>query len=242
MKKIIIIVSIVLSIVLFGGIFASLLLKPNTESVDDVDWYSLSYTALGDSITYGYTPNTDGVQMDKPYCSAVADILQLKSSSNLGISGSTLTDNWYGMAKRIDTIPIKSDIISVFGGTNDWSHNWPLGTINDADDSTIYGSLNVICSYLTTNFKDSFVFLITPYPRRGAGVNSSGYSLYDVRDAFINIGKKYNFPVLNFTDYGHFQTEMNDVNISDGLHPTQEFVLKYTAPQIAEFIKDNYKK
>lgn len=242
MKKFLIIISIVLSLVLFGSILINLLPKSKNNSDNNINWQSLSYTALGDSITYGYTPKTDNVQMDKPYCNVVADILDLKSSNNLGVSGSTLTNHWFGMAQRLNTIPKNSDIISVFGGTNDWSHSWTLGTIDDNEDTTIYGALNVICSYLTSNFENSFIFLITPYPRRSAGVNTAGYSLFDVRDAILNIGIKYNLPVLNFTDYGHFQTEMNDTNISDGLHPTQDFILNYTAPQIAQFIIDNYKK
>ena len=36
------------------------------------------------------------------------------------------------------------------------------------------------------------------------------------------------------------ELEMYNAN-SDGIHPSQEFVREYTAPQIAEFIKENYK-
>ena len=241
-KKVLLTLTSFLFIILLCDVSIDFLLKPKNNINNSVDWHSLNYTAVGDSITYGYTPKTDNVQMEKPYCSAVADILGLSFFTNLGISGSTLTNKWHGMARRLDTIPENSSIISVFGGTNDWGRSRNLGIISDSDDSSIYGSLNIICSYLTLNFKDSFIFLITPYPRHKAGVNSAGYTLYDVRDAVINVGQKFNIPVLNFTDFGLFEIEMDNKNISDGIHPTQEFILNYTAPQIAQFIRENYKK
>ena len=40
-------------------------------------------------------------------------------------------------------------------------------------------------------------------------------------------------------ELGNYEVEMSLSN-SDGLHPSQEFFEEYTAPQIVDFIKNNY--
>ena len=211
-----------------------------STSVSTASYTGVKFVALGDSITYGYTPKTDNVQMDEPWPTIVGKTMGFSKVVNMGISGSTLAHHWYAMSERLNDIPVDADIIAIWGGTNDFSHDIPLGTISDNDNTTVYGALNVICAYLNQNFSDSFVFLMTPYPRRGGtGQNNEGYNLLQVRDAVSAVGVKYGIPVLNMYDLGHFQREFNS-DVSDGLHPTQDFVRKYTAPQISDFIKRNY--
>lgn len=87
---------------------------------------------------------------------------------------------------------------------------------------------------------------MTPYREYWRGVhclsqNSQGYNLEDVANAVKQVANKYSIPVLDLFNEGQFESEMN-ANGSDGLHPSREFITNYTAPQIARFIKDNYKK
>ena len=208
----------------------------------------LTYTAFGDSITFGADYFNNYSQMETPYPQEVGNILKLSSTNNKGVSGATLTSNNLGLPCMTDIITSfteKSDIISVLGGVNDYNRDLPLGTINDRDTSTIYGSLHVGMNYLTTNYKESFIFYMTPYKENYSGrqystINSQGYSLEDVATAIKNVAKVYNIPVLDLFNEGEFESVMNNPNC-DGIHPNQDFILDYTAPQIATFIKYNYK-
>lgn len=199
------------------------------------------FVALGDSITYGYLPQSDGDQMINPWPSLVAEDLGFAYYDNLGISGSTLAHGYRSMSERLDSIPRDCTVLSVWGGTNDYTHDVPLGTIDDADNTSVYGALNVICSYVQENLPSCFVFLITPYQRRNdSHINTEGYSLIAIRDAVLEIGEKYSIPVLDMYTLGRFDKEFSKP-YSDGLHPSQSFVKSHTAPQIADFIKRNYK-
>ena len=85
------------------------------------------------------------------------------------------------------------------------------------------------------------MFFMTPYKLVGwSNNNSSGYNLNNVAQAVKEVANKYNIPVLDMFNLGQFELEMYNED-SDGVHPSQEFFKNYTAPQIAQFIKDNYK-
>ena len=45
--------------------------------------------------------------------------------------------------------------------------------------------------------------------------------------------------MLDLFEYGGFENVMYDQDC-DGVHPNQTFVLNVMAPQIADFIKNNY--
>ena len=47
--------------------------------------------------------------------------------------------------------------------------------------------------------------------------------------------------VLDMYNYGNFELEMFK-DYSDGTHPSEDFYENYSAPQIVQFIKDNYDK
>ena len=217
------------------------------------DFSELTYVAFGDSITKGTNLFIPSGLLDPSYPEEVKNLLNLKSFTNYGVAGADLcyvNKNFSSISNNVLNLTEHYDIISVNGGINDWNCDNELGTINDKTDTTIYGSLNLIAEYLTTNHSDSFYFFITPYNAKlkqgqyngntGYDKNKLGYSLEDVAIAYRQVGEKYNIPVLDLFKYGNYEVEMYD-NDSDGVHPNQDFILEYTAPQIAEFIKNNYK-
>ena len=225
--------------------------ESSTEDIElpDLEIFSeLTYVAFGDSITYGADYTRNYSQMDYPYPVLVAESLGLLSVKNKGVSGATFCTNNLDrvcMTDRILSYTEQADIISVMLGVNDYMVSLPLGTIYDNTTDTVYGSLNLIAEHLTTTQKDSFVFFMTPYKcRRGSSTykdqNSVGYTLGDLVDAVKTVAEKYGIPVLDLFNEGQYELEMYK-NSSDGLHPSQEFVREYTAPQIAEFIAKNYR-
>lgn len=234
----------------------SLLLIPKSNNDDSnnnpnvaVDFSAKTYIAFGDSITFGADYTRSYAQMDNPYSELVARTLGMKSYKNAGVSGATLCSNTLDLACMSDIVlnnKTSYDVISLLGGVNDYNRDLPLGSCGDTENTTIYGSLDVIAKYLTTNFSDSFIFFMTPYRAYWCGVhclsqNSQGYNLEDVANAVKQVANKYNLPVLDLFNEGQFELEMY-ASGSDGLHPSQEFITNYTAPQIAQFIRDNYKQ
>ena len=247
MKKILTTLLLCMFVFMSVGLTSVLFEKPAASNEKDeikkkVKFSELSYVAFGDSITYG----VDGIvwgRMANPYPSLVADTLKLKSVENKAVSGAvfcTNTLNRTNMTQTILNFKGKADIISLMLGVNDKCVNLPLGDKSSRDNTTIYGSLHLICEYLTTYYSDSFVFVMTPLKYSGyASKNSQGYDLEDVADAIKWVCGKYDIPVLDMFEKGNYEVEMY-LEESDGLHPSQEFHEKYTAPIIVEYIKNNY--
>ena len=217
-----------------------------TESKEVTDFSQLTFTAFGDSITYGADLKISG-RIPTPYPTEVNNILGFKSYSNLGISGATYTANNLGrtcMTDIITSYTSQADIIAVLGGVNDYYAKLPLGNINDNDTSTLYGALHVSMSYLKENYSDSFIFYMTPYKCYFNGIlwsdeNSLGYTLEDIANAIKEVAAIYDIPVLDLFEYGGFENVMYDQDC-DGVHPNQTFVSNVMAPQIADFIRNNY--
>ena len=219
-----------------------------------VDFSQLTYIAFGDSITKGTNLYETSGLLNISYPQQVKNLLNLKSFTNYGVAGADLcyiNKNFSSISNNVLNLTEHYDIISINGGVNDWNCDNPLGTINDMTDTTIYGSLNLIAEYLTTNCSNSFYFFMSPYNAKlkqgqyngytGFHSNKLGYSLQDIAKAYKEVAIKYNIPFLDLFNNGNYEFEMYD-NDSDGVHPNQDFILEYTAPQIAQFIKDNYKK
>ncbi len=68
---------------------------------------------------------------------------------NYGISESRIAV-WEGhdqpMCTRYANMTDDADIITVFGGTNDYGNTVTLGTINSVDTGAFYGALNILCA------------------------------------------------------------------------------------------------
>ena len=201
-----------------------------------------TYVAFGDSITYGVDGTLDkwGLMPD-PYPQLVGGLLGLKSVQNKAISGATLCSNSgrTNMTENILAFSGEADIISVMLGVNDYAMNMPLGNSNSRENDTIYGSLFMIAEHLTTNYSDSLVFFITPFPTTKSGGNGK-YTVADVADAVKYVAAMYGLPVLDLYTHGKYELEMV-LSTNDGIHPSQEHFRTYTAPQVAEFIERHWK-
>lgn len=196
---------------------------------------------LGDSITYGYIPD-NGNQMDNPYPEILRNNLELAECRNYGISGSTLTTGNQSMTTRYLEMDNDADIVSVFGGTNDFGTNQSLGTLGDTTNATIYGALDVLCNGLIEKYPEAFIFFITPLRRADkVGRNEKEYTLEDVANAIKKVCYKYSIPVLDLYSIGGFYID-NDTfraiyNGEDKLHPNQKFVEEKLTQIIEKFIR-----
>src|ERR1700744_4813585 len=93
-----------------------------------------TWTAVGDSITYlnNHQDETKN-RITKGYMTRVTERLPDIKYINQGHNGWTAV----GIAKAIDNLGLtKTDIYSVFLGTNDWWAGLPLGTMDDYINNT----------------------------------------------------------------------------------------------------------
>ncbi len=207
---------------------------------------------LGDSITWGYNPNT-GEQIEKNYSILLKERLNLKELRNYGINSSTLADNkisYEPMCNRYKNMDDNADIVAIFGGTNDYGREdfeVQLGKINDLGTATIYGALNNMCIGLKQKYPNSVIFFITPIQRayidRGCNFkyatnikNRLKYSLEDVVNAIKEVCKKNNILVFDLYNNCDINTIEDCIKyIPDGLHPTEEYH-KILANKIYDYI------
>jgi lysophospholipase L1-like esterase len=130
---------------------------------------------------------------------------------NQGHNGWTVT----GIAKEIENLGlIKSDIYSVFLGTNDWWQGLPLGTFNDYKNNTglksTYGAYRIIVDKIRGLNPTAKIILITPMQRAdfvylfdahnnayGSYKPKNGQNLSQFADVVKVIGNYEHFTVID---------------------------------------------
>lgn len=245
-KNIFLILSTILLVSASVKLFSNNDIVENNIINDEIDFSNMTMNCLGDSITWGYDTDNNGNQMKNPYPKLLKEELGLAKVRNYGISGSTLTSvytNKNPMSLRYKKMMSNADIISVMGGINDyWMSDVELGQNTDTDTTTIYGALNVLTKGLKIKYPNSYIFFMTPYKwGNDMGSNSLGYSLEDISNAIKEVCSYHNIDVLDMYENGNIEIDFEKES-SDLLHPSQEFIQEYTTPQIANYIREHYKK
>lgn len=195
---------------------------------------------LGDSITEGV--NANGWQWHR-YIDQWAKNNGIETTIiNLGIGGTSVctssyvTDTLKPFVDRLETIPTDADIVTIFGGTNDWGNNATLGTIDDTETSTFYGAYKHILEWIATNRPNAKVITMTPLKRyyRGSGTtwvnaqttrNSKGNLLQDYARAVKEVSDLYAVPCVDLHNDSGLNPVLEIVRtkfMGDGLHPTAE--------------------
>lgn len=185
----------------------------------------ITWNCLGDSIT-------DDIYVPCHYYSYIqARNPQLKVR-NYGVSGSRIGGR--SACGRDDVFCRRyqemepADIITVWGGVNDWGQNQPtpIGTFDDRTEDTFYGALHILCKGLQDKFPMSFILFATPIGSEGyfassAKENTLQLTVEVYADAMLEVCEYYKIPVLDlcrtcgFTPYNLAQ---NKLFFLDGLH------------------------
>lgn len=195
---------------------------------------------LGDSITEGV--NANGWQWHR-YIDQWAKNNGIETTVvNLGIGGTSVctssyvTDTLKPFVNRLETIPTDADIVTIFGGTNDWGNNATIGTIDDTGKETFYGAYKYILEWLAINRPNAKVMTMTPLKRyfRGGGTtwvnaqttrNSKGQLLQDYVKAVKDVSDLYAVPCVDLHNDSGLNPVIESVRnrfMGDGLHPTAE--------------------
>lgn len=130
-------------------------------------WSGKVASFLGDSITAG-------INTTKRYDQFLNEMIGFSTSNNYGISGSTIAEKSNPMWSRAANIASDSDLVFVFGGTNDFNKAIPIGSFYNEDEtgrtfntdtSTFCGAINRMCDTLLTKFPKGQIVLMTPIHR-----------------------------------------------------------------------------
>lgn len=180
-------------------------------------WKDLNWYAIGDSIT----------DFQK-YQVIVKDGLMLNHVTTDAKPGQQIGT----MVENITKEKLMSvDLITVFGGTNDYGGNKPLGDVNDSKDTdTFYGNLkNVIETINSNKTEKATVVFFTPlkrgevenqptYPYK----NGAGHKLEDYVEAIKVICDSYSIPVIDLFNKSGIDTSNLKQYTGDNLHPNDE--------------------
>lgn len=210
---------------------------------------------LGDSITEGHGSSAP----DKVYWSVLGKRTGMEVVG-YGIGGTRIARQTHKSDNerfdldfnlRAEQMDKQTDIICVFGGTNDYGHSdAPVGTPEDTDVYTFYGALNHLYTYLLSTYPDAFIFVMTPTHRVGEGPKAaSGYqpekpSLGTYVKIIREVAEKYSLPVLDlYAESGIDPSVLaqHDKYMPDGLHPNDAGYerLSYV---VENFLRSHYHK
>lgn len=217
-----------------------------------------TWTALGDSITYlnDHIDET-GNRITKGYMTMVTEQMPNIKFINQGHNGWTAV----GIAKEIENLGlVKSDIYTIFLGTNDWWSGLPVGNLNDYINGTgiktVYGAYKIIINKILQLNPDAKIILMTPLQRGdfvyvsdnhnnawGSYKEKNGQLLSQFADAVKNIGSQDHYEVIDLY-YKSGITPQNSVkfkrlkSIGTGLYKNYKYPDYLSVPFNAD--KDEY--
>ena len=195
-----------------SGTFGALLSSAST-------WY-----VIGDSIS-----DTNLLPQTK-YMTILGNKFNNLTINNVGKDGSHFTNKTTGystFATLLGKLPSNEpNVITIFGGVNDYIQSCTIGDISSTDTSNFYGALNSFIAALNSKYANAKKLFIIPLNMRAGvfstnsnGTNSLGNTLQQYRDAIIAVCKANNIEYIDLHEDAELQP---DLISSDGLHPTQD--------------------
>ncbi len=193
---------------------------------------------LGDSITEGVGASGSGWQPNPEYrYTTLIDNEAKYKVNNYGVGGTTIGTNpnwssteWWrdsAFTKRYKNISKTSEVIFVFGGTNDYGSSSgqevPLGAMGDTAETSFYGALDLLINGLKRDYPKAKLCFITPINRFNStwgfpsgDSNVFGKTLQDYRNAIIQKCQEQNIDCIDTSSLAFPASEF-----TDGLHPNQ---------------------
>ncbi|MBA3925250.1 SGNH/GDSL hydrolase family protein [Listeria rustica] len=208
MKKLVLIMALLLTLTVGTG-------KVNAAEV--TDWSNTTWNVLGDSLT---DPNN--TTATKRYFDYIQETMKIKKVNNYGKGGSTVSNLSLPMSERYISMDDSANLITVFGGLNDYGRNVELGTLNDTANNTYYGGLDTLLKGLVKKYPNKKIGFISMYSRTFfPSVNRIGIPDYAYVNAEIDVCDRYNIKHLNLYEIDSLNlgsSEGRQYSTPDGVH------------------------
>lgn len=231
--------------------------KSMSDSIIKNPWFNTHISLIGDSICKGENPENGYKRMiDDNLATLIAKYFGLAHCYNYGIGGCKVSGNEAtSLINRYNEIDIKSDLVIVFAGTNDFSANVELGSFDDLSDNTkfIPAYYNLLTG-LIHRFYIKKIVCITPLHRASISQyngpyldentpNSIGATLNDYIEAIKSVCAKVGVPFVDMFIEENGTPQVSawaNAYMPDGLHPNSDGMKKYVALTIINAIKNIY--
>lgn len=191
------------------------------------------YCAIGDSIT-----DRRNHFVDTWYYDWLNRWWYPKALSLFAVSGATISGGFNSMTVYSRMVPASCDLLTIYGGINDFGRNQPLGQLGDATPDTFYGALDQMLSQTLQDHPQTAVYFIS-HVKIGRlffpPVNPLGLHQADYEKAIADVTAAYSVPHLSlYQSWLDFSIpEMAARYSLDTLHPNDAGQLV-----IARMIKD----
>ena len=166
-------------------------------------WIGRKWACLGDSLT------ENNIRTTLHYFDYIHDLTGI-DIANCGSSGTGYANRQYGeeaaFYQRVNTIPVDSDVVTIFGSFNDMGTKkedgvtpLPLGNINDTDPSeSICGAINLTITNILNRIPTCRLGVVTPTPWAGYRPTINGNTPCELYvNAIIDICKLRSIPCLD---------------------------------------------
>lgn len=224
-----------------------------------IDFSDVKITVMGDSLTAASNLSEED-RAQYAYPVLLQEILGCKEVVNLGIGGSTISSlGADSMVERWDDVPKDSDIIIVFGGSNDmlFENKWQYGALeynSRMKEETFCGDLDTLLSkmewrYIENNDENYCKMIFINPPSNilsDANYNTDPGNHVHQREfaAAINqIAQEYGFEVIDLYNNNILNTHDSNVQaqfMPDGIHGNAEgyrIMAEHIASQIIQRIE-----
>ncbi|WP_159467958.1 GDSL-type esterase/lipase family protein [Dyadobacter sp. 3J3] len=196
-------------------------------------WQGKKWAFLGDSITaqgyyipyvqavHGFTWEKDGI--------GGSCIAQGKEDiENDGVHRTAFVDRIAGITA------MAADGIFIFGGTNDWYYNVPIGVVTDTVKTTFYGALKYLLATLQSQNVGKTIVICTPLQRGNSRANYTAQKAY--ADAIKEVSGMYSVPLLDLFNSSGITYENIGQFTSDNVHPSSAVGAPYIARKMNSFL------
>ena len=224
-----------------------------------IDFSDVKITILGDSITTAANLSEEE-QAKYAYPVILQEILGCKEVINMGVGGSAVSRaGAYAMVERWSDVPIDTDILIVFGGSNDclFENKWDFGFIEydkRMNKETFCGDLDEMLGGMKYSLRDhneenyvKFIYVNPPSTILNDGVYAMdpGNMMHQssFAEAINVIAPTYGFEVIDLYNNNILNSHDLDVNqqfVPDGIHMSPEgyrILAEHIASQIIQRIE-----